>query len=116
MALQGQQLTAGQLAAALPDVAQASLYRHIKALSTGGVFVVVAENPIRGPVEKVYEIAAEAARLQPADVAGLDNEGHLRYFTVFISSLLTDFSRYLEKMIRLIWWPMVCITTKVSSF
>lgn len=96
MAMAGQQMTAAQLTKALPDVAQATLYRHISRLVDGGALLVVAERPVRGATEKVYELVGEQAMLSAADVAGLDKDDHLRLFTTFVISLLSDFSHYLE--------------------
>ena len=46
--LGGRQMTSRQLAIALPDMAQASLYRHIKALLDGGILEVVSEQAVNG--------------------------------------------------------------------
>jgi DNA-binding transcriptional ArsR family regulator len=89
--------TVSQIAASLPDVAQATLYRHIKALADGGVLTVTDETPIRGTVERTYALAdAKAAFLTADDVADLSKEDHLRYFAVFTASLLASFSAYVE--------------------
>jgi DNA-binding transcriptional ArsR family regulator len=61
MALAGERWTARQIAAALPDVAQATLYRHINALAEGGILRIVEERPVRGMVEKVYALADKRA-------------------------------------------------------
>ena len=95
-ALMGRQMTAQALAAALPDVAQATLYRHINRLAEGGVLVVVEENPVRGTVEKVYALAEDQAHLSAEDMANLSKDDHMRMFTTFVTRLLHDFSHYLE--------------------
>ena len=97
MALVGQQKTASQLAEVLPDVAQATLYRHINALSDGGILAVVEENPVRGAVEKVYTLEMQAAQLTPDDLAGMSKEDHMQMFTVFVTTILQDFAAYLER-------------------
>lgn len=97
MALTGKPLTPGQIAADISDVAQTSLYRHINALVEGGILAVVDERPIRGTVEKVYALVEGGARLNADDIASVNDEDHLRYFMVFLSSLLQDFSSYLDK-------------------
>jgi DNA-binding transcriptional ArsR family regulator len=96
MALAGRQATAGGLAEALPDVPQATLYRHIRALTEGGVICVVEENPVRGAVEKVYALDENGANLQPDELAALSKEDHMRLFVGFVAGLLDEYSRYLE--------------------
>lgn len=51
---------------------------------------------MRGATERVYVLAERAAILAPADLAIATREDHLRYFTVFVAGLLTDFGRYLD--------------------
>ena len=45
-----------QLAKELPEVPQASLYRHIRKLADSGVIQVVEEPRIRGTIERTYAI------------------------------------------------------------
>lgn len=94
--LAGRAMTAGQIAAALPDVAQATLYRHLSTLVKGGVLAITAERPVRGTVEKVYALASpDAAHLGPEDAAHLTPEAHVRSFAIFLGALLGDFARYI---------------------
>ncbi|MDY6939428.1 MAG: helix-turn-helix domain-containing protein [Cyanobacteriota bacterium] len=95
--LGGVRLTTGQIAAAMPDVAIATLYRHIEKLAKAGILTVVAEHPIRGTVEKVYALQEVRANLSPADLTDVSREDHLQYFTIFAASLLGDYARYLER-------------------
>ena len=96
-AMMGRRMTARQLGEALPDVAQATLYRHLRKLSSAGLLIVVEERPVRGTVEKVYSVLDNAASLTSADVAHASKEDHMRYFGVFVASLLGEFRRYLER-------------------
>ena len=52
--------TVKELKKALPDVPNASLYRHIKILADHSILMVVSENRIRGTVESVYQINKNA--------------------------------------------------------
>ncbi len=98
MALAGRQMTPRRLSAILPDVAPATLYRHLKAMTDGGILTIAAENAVRGTVEKVYTLAQpEAAHLSEGDLAGADREALMRLFTAFAVTLLGDFARYLER-------------------
>ena len=49
-----------ELKKALPDVPNASLYRHIKILADHSILMVVDENRIRGTVESVYRLNKDA--------------------------------------------------------
>ncbi len=92
----GQQLTVQQMAEALPDVPQASLYRHLNKLAKVGILTVVAEHPVRGAVEKVYALPEQAASLEASDLANASRDEHMQYFTTFVASLMGDFARYLQ--------------------
>ena len=52
--------TVKELKKALPDVPNASLYRHIKILADHSILMVVSENRIRGTVESVYHLNKDA--------------------------------------------------------
>jgi DNA-binding transcriptional ArsR family regulator len=94
--LAGRELTARQLARRLPDVPQATLYRHLMKLAQAGVLSVVAERPVRGTVEKVYTLNAAAASLSAADLAQATPDEHLQFFMAFVAKLLGDYAHYLE--------------------
>lgn len=96
MAIAGKQMTAQKLAAALPDIAQATLYRHINKLAKGGVLAVVEERPVRGTLEKIYSLSEGGSFLNPEDIAGFSKDDHMRLFTSFIAVLLGEFSQYLN--------------------
>src|SRR5438477_12246920 len=89
------QLTARQLSELLPDVPQATLYHHLGILTRAGLLRVVSERRVRGTIEKLYALADDSAILGQAELANASREDHLRYFTVFVASLLGDFARYL---------------------
>ena len=83
------------LAAELPDVPKATLYRHVGRLADAGVVALVAQRPARGTPRRIYVPAQGQARLSPAEMSELRPEEQLRYFTVFVGTLLGDFARYL---------------------
>ncbi len=56
--------TVKELKKALPDVPNASLYRHIKILADHSILVVVGENRIRGTVESVYQLNKDALAIE----------------------------------------------------
>ncbi|GLZ75889.1 transcriptional regulator [Actinorhabdospora filicis] len=89
--------TTRELTAALADVPQASLYRHLAALTKGGIIAIAEERKVRGTAERVYALAPGGTTIPAAQLAGATAEDHGRYFTAFVSTLLADFSRYLGR-------------------
>lgn len=96
-AVAGARLTTQDLVVLLPDIPHATLYRHLSTLVKAGLIEVVEERRIRGATERVYALPAHGATLDAAALATATPEDHARYFTAFISSLLSDFSRYLAR-------------------
>jgi DNA-binding transcriptional ArsR family regulator len=91
-------LTTGDLRCELPDVPVASLYRHVTALSAGGVLEVVGERKVRGAVERTYRLADLSAG-EPGDRVDDSSGGAERdrcSFATFVAGLLGDFDRYLD--------------------
>ncbi len=91
------QLTTAGIAERLPDIAHATLYRHVAVLADAGVLRVIDERRVRGGVERTYALVAEAAQLGPEDVADATPEELLRGFAVFAGSLVDAFARYLAE-------------------
>jgi DNA-binding transcriptional ArsR family regulator len=87
-------LTTGQLAEELDDVPVASLYRHIARLLKAGVLQIVAEERIRGAVERTYTLRSAAAQMHPNEVAAMSAEDNTHAFMAFIAGVLQDFDRY----------------------
>jgi hypothetical protein len=88
-------LTAQQVAATLPDIPHASLYRHLRLLVEGGVLEIIEERPVRAVYEKVYALVSAAANVGPAEYGLQSPSEHLTHFTTFLGLLLGDFERYL---------------------
>ena len=87
-------LTTRQLAAELPDVPAASVYRHVGRLAEAGVLHVVAERRVRGITERTYMLRLYAAQIQPGEVAAMSLEEHGSAFLAYVAGLLGDFDRY----------------------
>ncbi|MCF6466922.1 transcriptional regulator [Nonomuraea sp. MG754425] len=96
-AVAGARRTASDLAGLLPDVPQATLYRQISTLAKAGLLEVVEERKIGGATERVYAVAQGGVTPTAEALAAASAEDHARYFTAFISSLLSEFSRYLAR-------------------
>jgi DNA-binding transcriptional ArsR family regulator len=88
-------LTTAQLRDRLPDIAAATMYRHIAVLADAGVLEVVDEKRVRGTLERSYRVRQEQAVVDPAARAAMTREDHQRGFTTFAASLMADFDRYL---------------------
>lgn len=90
-------MTAKQLAQSHPDIAQATLYRHLKRLTTDGIIKVVAENRVRGTVERTYALAVDFA----ADINGIvesnSGEAYLAMFMQYIAGLAKLFEVYCKR-------------------
>ena len=95
--LAGRQMTPGQLAAALPDVPQATLYRQINRLLAGGIFEVVAEQVVNGAKERTYAVVGGAERLSLDETQSITPEQHIRYFSTFAAVLIDTFTRYVQQ-------------------
>ncbi len=89
-------MTATEVKNLLGDVAQATLYRHLKQLHEGGLLKIVDERQVRGGVERTYRVVAEAVSLGADDLLGADADDHFRYFATFVGTLLTDYASYLQ--------------------
>jgi DNA-binding transcriptional ArsR family regulator len=90
-------LTAQALADLLPDVARATLYRHLSILVDGGIIEVVGEQRVRGAVERTYTLRHGSASLLKEDLEAASREDHLRFFASFAASLIDEYARYLRR-------------------
>jgi hypothetical protein len=90
------QLSARQLHARLPDVPQATLYRHVRALCEAGVLETAEAREVRGATEHVLRLAPGGARLGAEDVRGLSPRAYLQAFTAFTGGLVETLARALK--------------------
>ena len=93
----GNPLTTQGLADLLPDVARATLYRHLSILVDGGIIEVVGEQRVRGAVERPYTLRHGSASLLKEDLEAASREDRLRFFASFVASLLDEYARYLRR-------------------
>lgn len=91
--LDGHPSTTAQLRERLPDIAPATMYRHVAALAAAGVLEVVEERQVRGTVERTYRVHWDRAEIDGR--AAMTPDDHRRAFTAFTGGLLADFDRYL---------------------
>ena len=95
-ALSGRRLTTQQIGLTLPDVAQASLYRHLKRLMNAEIVAVVEQRPVRGVMEKVYALTDGSLAVN-LDVRGMTQDDWRRAFAAFTASLLGQFGVYIRQ-------------------
>ncbi len=89
-------LTTRQLAEALPDIPQATLYRHIALLHEVQVLTIASERPVRGTIERTYALGSDTI-LSAHDLAGASKEDHFRFFATFVAGLMAEYGQYLER-------------------
>lgn len=95
--LSGRSMTPGQIAGKLPDVPQATLYRHLKRLEEGDIIQVEETHHVRGTLEKVYGPAKpEDMNFSEDDMKNVTPSEHEQYFTAFIAGLLDQFQTLTE--------------------
>jgi DNA-binding transcriptional ArsR family regulator len=92
--ISGQRATARHLREALPDLPQTTLYRHLNALTEGGILEVVQEKQIRGTVERTYALSAPPS-LTAEDLRGMTKEQYQEMFAGFLGTFMADARRYL---------------------
>lgn len=92
----GNQLTAQQLKQQLPDISQATLYRHIKVLEVAGAIVTVETRKKRGATERVFMLPEHVETLSLLQLQQGSPEAHLSYFIKFVAHLIGDFSKYVH--------------------
>ncbi|WP_353827670.1 helix-turn-helix domain-containing protein [Agromyces sp. SYSU T0242] len=95
--LGGRRLTTAELAADLPDVATATLYRHVGTLADAGVLEVVSERQVRGATERTYELRTDAAQVDADALAAMRPEEHRQAFAAFTAGLLASFDAYVDR-------------------
>ncbi|GAA2609924.1 helix-turn-helix domain-containing protein [Streptomyces axinellae] len=90
-------LTTAQLRERLPDVAAATMYRHIATLAKADVLEVVGEKKVRGTVERSYQVREERALVDEDARTTMTLEDHRQAFTAFSGAMMGDFDRYLAR-------------------
>jgi len=90
-------MTSKQVAEAMPEVAQATLYRHIKILHESGILEVVGRRQARGVVESTFALKKGAAHLTREQFAEMSPEEHKTCLAILQVDALTALSRYVDQ-------------------
>jgi DNA-binding transcriptional ArsR family regulator len=92
----GDEVTTADIAKRLPDVPQATLYRHIAKLTDSGILDIVGERQARGAVERTYRVNATQASIEAAEGSEMSADEHFEAFTTFAGVLIETYGRYLK--------------------
>ena len=92
----GATLTTSELCARLLDLAQATIYRHVRLLADHGLIRVVGERRVRGAIERRYRLNTEAARVDEHEALRMSIDDHRRAFAAAVAVLLAEFNGYLN--------------------
>ncbi len=82
-------LTIGELAMELPEIAQATLYRHVNALVAAGICTIVESRKVHSVQERVYAIRSLDSTLARAEEA--DRPTQFDAVALFLASIGRDF-------------------------
>lgn len=94
--LGGRDRTTAQLREALPEIAQATLYRHVAALIDAGVITVVDERRSRGAIERTLSLGDRLAAVDQGELAAMSNAQLRDAFLTFLGDVTADFDRFLD--------------------
>ena len=89
------EMTTRGLSEKMPDVAQASLYRHLRSMLKDGILEVSGEKQVRGTIERSYRLRINPFDEIAARMGRLDKKELLDLFTSFMFAELSDFADYL---------------------
>jgi DNA-binding HxlR family transcriptional regulator len=95
--INGGRKTTQQIAERMPDIPQATMYRHLSKLHAGKIIEVVEQNQVRGTTEKVYALAEHGGELTLQELDQMNREDHMALFMKFAATLIGDFGTYLQQ-------------------
>jgi DNA-binding transcriptional ArsR family regulator len=92
----GEVRTTADLAARMPGVSMATLYRQVALLVDGGVIEVAGERRVRGAVERSYRLSAGRPAVSAERVAAMSLEDHRAAFVAAAAALVAEFETYVD--------------------
>ncbi|MCA0972178.1 helix-turn-helix domain-containing protein [Halobacillus litoralis] len=93
--------TVQDLRESLKEIPQATLYRHLQALSENDIINVIEERQVRGAVEKTYSIEKDAAHFSAEEAEKLTTDEHMEMFMMYMAIIMRDMEAYLEGETRM---------------
>lgn len=91
-----EQLTAKKLLEKFSDIAQPTMYRHLKAMLNDGIIKVTGQKQIRGAVEKSYSVNNDLVMDIQRIIEENDGNGYLQLFVQYMMGLMGEFKAYSE--------------------
>ncbi len=92
-----EQATTKELSEICNDIPQATLYRYLNRLLKDGMIKVVAENEVRGTIEKVYTLNVDLAKTTEEIKSSNDGEKLMYIVNTGIINILAEFREYIAK-------------------
>jgi len=92
-----EQATTKELAKLCSDIPQATLYRYINRLLKDEMIEIVAENEVRGTIEKVYALKVDLVKTTEEIYNSNDGEKLMHIVNTGIINILAEFKEYLAK-------------------
>jgi DNA-binding transcriptional ArsR family regulator len=89
--------TTQEISEIMPDIPQATMYRHLNKLLKAKVLEIVEHKQVRGSIEKVYILAELGAEIPAKDLLQMNADEHMEMFMKFIALLIGDYDRYLKQ-------------------
>lgn len=93
----GQEMTTAELRNALPDVTQATLYRHVATLVEAEILTVVHERRVRGAIERTLALGARMAHVDQAELRAMGDAQLRMAFLAFLGEIGAAFDRFLSE-------------------
>ncbi|MDQ0257519.1 DNA-binding transcriptional ArsR family regulator [Evansella vedderi] len=100
-ALAGRSLTVQDLMDKIPDIPQATMYRHLNMLKKHQIVLVQDEQKKRGVIEKTYTLDVRNSFISGEEAKQISKEDYLRYFMMFYGNLLRLMEEYFEDEVNL---------------
>lgn len=86
--------TAKHLCEAYRDIPQATLYRYLKKMLKDEIIKVVAENQIRGTIEKIYSLNFDFEKEFKENADHFSGKAYMQLFMQYMLGLLSEFREY----------------------
>jgi DNA-binding transcriptional ArsR family regulator len=96
LATAGDEVTTADIAKRLPDIPQATLYRHVARLAAAGILDIASERQARGAVERTYRVNTTHASVDAYEAGEMSLDEHMQAFTTFAGILIETYGRYLN--------------------
>ena len=93
----GHTRTVAELCSRMPDVSQATVYRHVGSLVEGGLLEVADERRVHGAVERRYRLQPARTAIKAETGAAMSLAEHRETFAAAVAALVAEFNAYLDR-------------------